>query len=392
MARYKKPGIELDELFAQFRGELGPLTPDQAKVINSIVACRTSQLGGHVDACDSCGHQRISYNSCRNRHCPKCQFLAKEKWIEKCSRDLLPCPYFHVVFTLPAELKPLALRNKKIFFNLMFKAASATLKEVAANPKNFGADIGFIGVLHTWTQDLTFHPHIHFLVPGGGLVPGGTEWKEARGSFFLSVRILSKVFRGKLLSLLEKKQRNFDYPDRIRELSCEKNFKSLLVTCSRKEWVVYSKKPFAGPKQVIRYLGKYTHRIAISNYRIIKLEDGMVHFRCRARKEDAVNKKKGRIVKLAATEFLKRFLLHVVPRGYTRIRHFGILGSRNKAAKLTKVREVLGVGEVETGETPAPDWKENLKKVSGIDLQTCPECQKGVMKTVEELPAKRDTS
>jgi hypothetical protein len=381
MSGYRKPRIELADLFCEFRGEL-QLTPDQAKAVNSIVACRTSQLGGHVDECDSCGRQKISYNSCRNRHCPKCQFLAKEKWIEKCSRDLLPCPYFHVVFTIASELKPLAIRNKKLFFDLMFKAASATLKEVAANPKNFGADIGFIGILHTWTQELVFHPHIHFLVPGGGLAPGGTEWKRAKKGFFVSVKILSKVFRGKLLSMIE---------TRTEEFSTEQDVKALLVNAAKKDWVIYCKKPFAGPKQVIRYLGKYTHRIAISNYRLIKLENGIVHFRCRARKKDNGNKAKGRVVSLPVVEFLRRFLQHVVPHGYTRIRHFGALGARNKSKTLDVVRKLLGV-EQPNDKHQGCGWKEQLKELTGIDLSRCPHCKQGLMRTVQELRVGHNSS
>ena len=381
---YGKPGIEMADLFSQFRNEL-KLNPEQAKVVNSITSCRTAQLGGHVDACDECGHQNISYNSCRNRHCPKCQFLTKEKWIEKCSNDLLPCPYFHVVFTIPAELKPLAIRNKKLFFNLMFKAASASLKEVAKRPKNFGADVGFIGVLHTWTQELTFHPHIHFLVPGGGLSADEAEWKSARETFFLSVRVLSKVFRGKLLQLIEKNHGEFNCFGKIEDLKCVKSFKSLLVSCTKNEWVVYSKKPFAGPKQVVRYLGKYTHRIAISNYRLITLEKGIVHFRARARRKGSA-KEKTRIIKLPATEFLKRFLQHVVPHGYTRIRHFGILGSRNKKDKLDKARKLLGEDKPQAQSETKQGWQVTLKELTGIDVTKCLKCKKGIMRTVEDLP------
>ena len=236
----------------------------------------------------------------------------------------------------------------------------------------------------TWTQELLFHPHIHFLVPGGGLAPGQSEWKCSRDSFFLSVKILSLVFRGKLLSLIEKSRKDL-------EIDRRQNLKSLLVACAKKDWVVYSKKPFAGPKQVIRYLGKYTHRIAISNYRLIRLEDGFVYFRCRARKKNAGKKAKGRVVKLPATEFLGRFLQHVVPPGYTRIRHFGILGSRNKTEKLAKVRELLGVEQSESNPENR-GWKEALQDISGIDVTRCPQCKKGVMQTIRELPEGCDSS
>jgi len=374
MKTFYKPKIEIADLFNQFGHLLGNLPGEQRKVIRDITNCRTSVLGGHRLKCDQCEYEKNSYNSCRNRHCPKCQFLARVRWVEKRKEELLPSQYFHVVFTVPSELKPLILRNKKEFYNILFKAASETLKEVAQNPKNLGAQIGFIGVLHTWGQNLLDHPHIHFIVPGGGLNKKKNKWVACPKDYFLSVKILSRVFRGKVLNYLEKAfdNKEFKFIGQIEHLTHYPNFKDLLITCATKDWVVYSKEPFAGPEQVINYLGQYTHRIAISNYRLVKLEGEKIYFRIR----DPKNPGKKKIMALHVKEFLRRFILHVLPRQFIRIRHFGLLGSRLKKTTIAIILRLLGVKE-KVIETLVQTWKELLEKSTGINVDLCPNCQKG---------------
>ena len=302
MKAFYKPSLEVADVFRQFGHLMGKMSIEQHKVVQDIKNCRTEMLGGHLLECDNCNHQKNAFNSCRNRHCPKCQFLARVKWIEKRVEDLLPCQYFHVVFTIPAELRSLFVMNKKIAYNTLFKAASETLKEVAENPKNLGAEIGFIGVLHTWSQELIDHPHVHFIVPGGGLNKDKTKWIACKNNYFLPVKVLSEVFRGKILSKLETAfdKEDLSFVGDIEYLQAPANFKGLLESCSYKEWAVYAKEPFAGPKQVINYLGGYTHRIAISNYRLIKIEDERVYFKCRDRK----NPEKKKVISLHVIEFM----------------------------------------------------------------------------------------
>ena len=262
------------DIFNKFRHQLGNLPYSHQKVIRDITNCRTKTLGGHLVQCNQCEYQKNAYNSCRNRHCPKCQFIPTLRWIEKRTQDLLPCQYFHVVFTVPSELRALILYNKRVGYDILFKAASETLKEVAETPKQLGAEIGFIGVLHTWGQNLMDHPHCHFIIPGGGLNKKKTKWVACKKDYFLSVQALSKVFRAKMLGRLESAfhSEQFQFTGQIEYLESFANFKGLLIRAASKEWVVDSRRPFAGPKQVVKYLGQYTHRIAISNYRLVKLE------------------------------------------------------------------------------------------------------------------------
>jgi predicted Zn-ribbon and HTH transcriptional regulator len=377
MNSFAKPGLEVAEIFERFSHELGRLPQAHRKVIQDIRNCRTSRLGGHRLRCDECSHEKQSYNSCRNRHCPKCQFTAKVRWIEKRTEDLLECPYFHVVFTVPSELNALILRNKRKSYDILFKAASQTLKEVAQNPKHLGAEIGFIGVLHTWGQNLLDHPHIHFIVPGGGLNPDKTQWVQCQKDFLMPVKVLSRVFRGKILSYFEKAfdQKDLEFMGTIDHLQLPANFKELLMSCAQKEWVVYSKEPFAGPKQVIEYLGQYTHRIAITNYRLVKIDGENVHFKVR----DRDNPKEKKILVLTAREFMRRFLLHVLPRGYVRIRHFGLLGSRLKKMKIAVVRQLQGV-VAKVREALQESWQDILKRTTGIDPERCPNCKTGTLR------------
>jgi hypothetical protein len=368
--------IEIADIFSVYGHLLGRLPLHHHKVIQAIKNCRTSVLGGHSLKCDSCEFNRNAYNSCRNRHCPKCGFTARTRWIEKRTEELFDCPYFHVVFTLPAEFRPLILQNQKLCYDLLFKASSETLKEVAANPKNLGAEIGCIGVLHTWAQNLLDHPHIHFIVPGGGLSKDRSKWIASKKEFFVPVKILSKVFRAKFLEYVEEAfdQNKFKLTGPIADLSSYSIFKPFIKSCASKEFVVYCKKPFAGPKQVINYLGQYTHRIAISNYRLVKVEEGRVYFK--VRDKETQNKKK--IMSLTAEEFMRRFLLHVLPRGFVRIRHFGLLGSRFKQVKVTLVRSLQGLKK-EMQKTIEENWKSLLKKTCLIDADKCPSCSTGIL-------------
>ena len=373
-----KPKIEVADIFNQFGNIAGPLPKNQLKVMQDIKTCRTKALGGDSLECSECKTTKNEYNSCRNRHCPKCQYLSRMKWVEKRKEDLLPCQYFHVVFTIDSNLNSIILQNKDVCYNILFKASSQTLKEVAANPKNLGADIGFIGILHTWAQNLIDHPHVHFIVPGGGFGKKG-QWISCRQDYFLPVSILSVVFRGKFLNYLEMafKENKLKFFGQIEDLKEENNFKKLLAMTTKHDWVVYAKEPFAGPEQVINYLGQYTHRIAISNYRLEKIEDGKIYFKCR----DNSNKNEQKTITLEAAEFIRRFLLHVLPKAFIKIRHFGLLGNRNRKEKVALCRKLQGVVP------PAKDklseekmeWRERFKILSGIDLSVCPICKQGTM-------------
>jgi hypothetical protein len=382
------------DLFREHRHQLGALSGIEAKVVQAIIDCRTAKLGGHVRRCDraDCAHEEISYNSCRNRHCPKCQFLARAKWVDARISELLPVEYFHTVFTLPHELIPLVRQNKKVLYDLLFRSASETLKEVME--RRLQAEPGFIAVLHTWDQKLKEHPHLHVIVPGGGLKnrdDGTDEWVSCKSGYLLPIAVLTKVFRGKFLSGLEKLRPELKYTGGIEKLSDPRRFKKLLQAVARKEWVVYAKPPFAGPEAVIKYLGSYTHRIAISNYRLIKVENGLVYFRYR----DSRNGNKRRVEILPVREFLRRFLTHVLPRGFVRIRHYGFLGNRYRKSKTERLRKIL-IPKTEVApcepKSEALDWKEQLKKFTGVDVTLCPKCGCGKMieiRTIESYYERR---
>lgn len=379
---HPKTSLEIADIFTEYSHLLGRMPLQHHKVVQAIKNCRTSVLGGHSLKCDSCEFAKQSYNSCRNRHCPKCCFTARTRWIEKRTEELFDCQYFHVVFTLPSELRALVLQNQKFCYTLLFKAASETLKEVAANPKNLGAEIGCIGVLHTWAQNLLDHPHIHFIVPGGGLSKDKSTWIASKEDFFVPVRVLSTVFKAKFLDGLEKAfdENKLKFDDSNAPLSSYNIFKPFIKSCAQKEFIVYCKKPFAGPKQVINYLGQYTHRIAISNYRLVKVLDGKVYFK--VRDSDAPGKKK--IVCLAVEEFMRRFLLHVLPKSFVRIRHFGLLGSRLKKVKVAIVRNLQGL-TAGVQKTLEESWKSLLKKVCAIDVDKCPQCKTGLLVTTRQF-------
>jgi predicted Zn-ribbon and HTH transcriptional regulator len=316
-----------------------PVSTEQAKVLRHLVQCRTAALGGHVDACDHCGYVAVSFNSCRNRHCPKCQGTQRAKWIEARLERLLPVEHFHVVFTLPDELNPLMLRNKRATYALLFKAAADTLLQLAADPKRLGAQIGFTAVLHTWGQNLLFHPHLHCVVTGGGLASDADRWISARPGYLLPVRALSRLFRGKFLAGLQQlyDAGKLDFRGSTEALGDQRAFTAFRRQLYDREWVVYAKPPFGGAEHVFRYLGRYTHRVAISNARLVSMDEQRVRFRYK----DYATRSRG-IMTLAAEEFIRRFLLHVLPKRFVRIRHFGLLAGRNALTKLERARRLLG--------------------------------------------------
>lgn len=332
----------------------------QLKAFRAIQNCRTAALGGHLDSCSRCGHQAISYNSCRNRHCPKCQTQARQRWLAAREQEVLPTAYFHVVFSVPHELNMLALENPRCFYDLLFAAASATLLEVAANPKRTGAEIGTIAILHTWGQNLLLHPHIHCVIPKGGLSPQHTRWTHPAYPFFLPVPVLRRVFRGKFLAglkrLYRRKQLRCGGPASL--LADPKEFARLLRRLHRHEWVVYAKPAMGGPLQVLRYLGRYTHRVAISNHRLLSFDGERVTFRWKDYAHGSQQKK----MTLTATEFLRRFFLHVLPKGFVRIRYFGFLANRWRTRMLALARQLLGAEPmvaVSTERVPQPSalWR-----------------------------------
>jgi hypothetical protein len=359
------------------------LSRAQKRVLRAIETCRTAALGGHLEQCDQCGHERNAYNSCANRHCPKCQSLTRAKWLEKRQAELLPCEYFHVVFTLPGLLAALALQNKQQMYGLLFRATAETLQCIAADPQHLGAQIGFFCILHTWGQTLNAHPHLHCVVPGGGVSPDSSRWVACRPGFFLPVRVLSRRFRTLYLRYLEQAYAagKLQFHGELQHLSDPRAFARHLAPLRESEWVVYSKPPFGGPEKVLDYLGRYTHRVAISNHRLRELKGGQVTFAYKDYKHEHRHK----LMTLSADEFLRRFLLHVLPDGFQRIRHYGLLGNRYRAKNLARCRGLLQVP------APAPqpplDYREHYQQLTGQDLLQCPRCQKGQMQHVTILPA-----
>jgi hypothetical protein len=338
------------------------------KVLDAIVRCRTAALGGHLDKCVSCGHQAISFNSCRNRHCPKCQGNARAKWLAARSAELLPVPYFHVVFTLPHSLSALVLQNKRLLYDLLYRTSAATMLELARDPKHLGADIGFLGVLHTWGQNLEHHPHVHYIVPAGGLALDGSRWIDSSRRFFLPVHALSRLFRGKFVAGLKQlvAEGKLHFRGSQQHLAAPGGFSSFLRQLHQQGWVVYAKPPFGGAEHVLNYLARYTHRVAISNHRLVAFENDRVSFRWR----DYAHGGKKKVMTVSAREFLRRFLLHVLPGGLVRIRHFGLFANRRRSAGLERCRSLLGLAEC--ADPPEPP---SLR---------CPTCS-GIMLIVEQL-------
>jgi hypothetical protein len=386
-----RPRIEVAEVFRRY-GEAyrnehdGSLSRAQRRVMSAVEVCRTAALGGHVEECDNedCRHQRISYNSCRNRHCPKCQSLARAEWIEDREAEVLDCEYFHVVFTVPEEIAAIAYQNKRVVYGILFQAAAETLRTIAADSKHLGAEIGFFGVLHTWGQNLLHHPHLHFVVAGGGIAPEGDRWISCRSGFFVPVRVLSRLFRRLFLEALQKAfdSGKLKFFSSLESLQDRKAFIRYLAPVRKAEWVVYAKPPFAGPQQVLDYVGRYTHRVAISNDRLLDIENGEVRFRWK----DYRDNNRQKTLMLTADEFIRRFLLHVLPDGFQRIRYYGFLGNRYRKQKLARCRQLLGMPENERPETdPSSDYRDLYEELTGSSLWKCPVCHKGCMHVIGVL-------
>jgi Putative transposase/Transposase zinc-binding domain len=381
-----RPPLEVADIFRQHGYDFRlthTLLPEQRRVMRAIERCRTAALGGHVEQCDACGHQRIAYNSCRNRHCPKCQSLARARWLQARLADLLPVEYFHVVFTLPEQLAAVALQNKRVVYNLLFSAASETLRTIAADLRHLGAEIGFLAVLHTWDQTLRHHPHLHCVVPGGGLAVNGEGWRSCRRGFFLPVNVLARLFRRLFLQGLERayEQDKLSFHGACAFLAESTAFNRLLKSVRAREWWVYAKPPFGGPAQVLAYLGRYTHRVAISNHRLLSLQHGKVTFSWRDNRHGQLRS----TMTLSADEFMRRFLLHVLPRGFQRIRQFGLLANRRRD-ELARCRQLLEAAD-QTVESLSQDYKSLYQTVTGTSLRQCPACRAGTMKFFSRLLA-----
>jgi hypothetical protein len=382
-----KASLEVADVFRRY----GPafrkahrLSIAQRRVMRAIECCRTAALGGHVEKCERCGHTRISFNSCRNRHCTKCQSLAKARWLDAQQQHLLPCEYFHVVFTIPESIAAIAFQNRAVVFNILFRASAQALQSIARDRRHLGAEIGLLAVLHSWGQTVQFHPHIHCVVPGGGLSSDGQRWVPCRPGFFLPVKVLSRRFRTLFLTALQQAFRNGDlkFFSELKPLAERAKFAELLAWARRTEWVVYAKPPFGGPQQVLDYLGRYTHRVAISNNRLLSMEDGTVCFRWK----DYRHSNRQKTMAITAEEFMRRFLLHVLPTGFVRIRRYGLLGNRHCAAKLAICRRLLGADEAK----PQPnnrieDYRIRYEALTGASLIACPVCQSGRMIRIETL-------
>jgi hypothetical protein len=383
-----RPALEVADIFRrrgpQYRQiHAGALSRAQRRAMSAIELCRTAALGGHIEQCDTCGNQRITYNSCRHRACPKCQSLARAQWLERRRAELLPeVEYFHVVFTLPEPVAALAYQNKRMLYDVLFRTSAETLRTIAADPKHLGAQIGFLSVLHTWGQNLLHHPHVHCVVPGGGIAPDGERWIACRPGFFLPVRVLSRLFRR---LFLEQLHRAFDagglrFGGQFERLRDPQAFAAWLAPAAQAEWVVYAKPPFGGAQQALDYLGRYTHRVAISNNRLLRFDGDSVLFRWKDYRHEA----RHRTMTLAADEFIRRFLLHVLPDGFKRIRSYGWLANCHRAAQLATCRRLLGVEQpVAALPTPGEDYRDRYLRLTGRSLRDCPVCGKGHMVRIE---------
>lgn len=372
------PPLEVADIFRTYgpayrASRAGHLPLRALKAMSAIENCRTAALGGHIYQCDACGERQIAYNSCRNRHCPKCQGAERYRWLEKRRLELLPVGYFHVVFTLPSALGPVALRNQKVLYNLLFRTAAESLLEVAADPKHLGARLGMVSVLHTWGQKLTHHPHLHCIVPGGGLSPEGDRWVECREDFLVQVVVLGQVFRGKYLAGLKAAYDNgeLELVGAIEHLADPKRFRALLSPLYAQDWVVFSKPPFSGPERVLKYLARYTHRVAISNSRLVAMEGDTVVLTYKDYRRDGEQ----RILRLHADEFIRRFLLHILPEGFVRIRYYGLFANRYRAQRLEQCRQLLG--------HPPPAPEESAPPAA----PTCTHCGEGPLRLVGSLAA-----
>ena len=361
------------------------ISSEQRRVLRDITQCRTALLGGHKLQCDHCGHEEISYNSCRNRHCPKCQASARAQWLDRESERLLDAEYFHVVFTLPEALGPIALQNKREIYGTLFQAAAETLSTIARDPKHLGAETGFLMVLHTWGQSLHHHPHVHVVVPGGGISLDRTRWISSRRDFFVSVRVLSRLFRGKFLASLERlrKKGSLVLAGDVALLADPAKWEAFVKSLKEMDWVVYAKRPFGSASVVLKYLARYTHRVAISSGRLVSLKDGKVSFRWK----DYAQGSQQKTMTLEAVEFIRRFLLHVLPRGFVRIRHYGFLSNRLRQKKLALARSLIEAQKPKTalegGGEPSIDGKD--QDGTSEHERRCASCKKGRMIYLEDL-------
>jgi len=399
-----RPKLEVADILRRYgeayREQHGPsLSSAQRRVMTAIQVCRTAALGGHLEQCDSCSHQRPCYDSCRDRHCPKCQSLARAAWVEKRTSEVLATHYFHVVFTVPEQIAAIAYQNKDLVYGILFRATAETLSTIAADPQHLGAEIGFFAVLHSWGQNLLFHPHLHCVVPGGGISPDGTRWISCRLNFFLPVKVLSRLFRRLFLQYLQEsfEAGKLQFFSSLQALQDPKAFTGYLDPMRNLEWVVYAKPPFAGPHQVVDYVGRYTHRVAISNHRIVDIENGQVKFNWRDYRDNNQQK----TMPLSADEFIRRFLLHVLPNGFHRIRYYGFLGNRHRKKKLERCRQLLGMAPANQSSsepTTPEDYRDRYQRLTGRSLRECPVCHRGRMVAVAVLaearssPAIHDTS
>jgi hypothetical protein len=395
-----RPALEVADVFRQYgpafrQAHAQSMSSGQLRVMHSIEVCRTAALGGHVDECDHCGHRSISYNSCGNRHCTKCQSLARARWLDDRRSELLPVEYFHVVFTLPDQIAAVALQNKPVVYNILFRAASETLRRIAADPRHLGAEIGFLAVLHTWGQTLHHHPHLHCVVPGGGLSQDGRRWVACPKRFLLPVKVLSRLFRRLFCDYLQEafESKKLKFYGRLSNLSDPQAFALWLQPLRHIKWNVYSKPPFGGPPQVLEYLARYTHGVAISNNRILAIADGQVTFQWKDYQDGGASK----TMTLSADEFIRRFLLHVLPDRFVRIRHFGFLANRNRHKKVNLCRALLNVTAAAYLPTLPGNYKTCYQLLTGQSLNCCPLCHQGRMLRIEILapvlaPARMDSS
>jgi len=371
--------LEVADVFRQHEKEFFEqwgrvLTDHQLRVFRDICACQTAALGARIQQCDRCSHESVAFNSCRNRHCPKCQSAAREKWLTVQSRDLLPVPYCHLVFTLPRELSGLALQNPRALYRMLFRAVSETLLTVAADPRRLGARIGLLAVLHTWNQKLLHHPHLHCLVPAGGISSDGSRWIRCRKRYFLPIRVLRRMFRGKFLAFLSAafRRRELHLFGSLEYLNTPVTFDRFIRQLRSVNWVVYARRPFGGPEHVIKYLARYTHRVAIANGRLISFQEGRVTFRWR----DSADGNRQKLMTVDAVEFIRRFLLHVLPKGFVKIRHFGFLANRNRCRELALCRELL----------PPPEKPRTKAQDSGVE-RICPICRVGHVFVIQRISA-----
>ena len=380
-----RPALEIADIFrdhgpAWRRANAGHVSLGQLKVMSAIERCRTAALGGHVARCENeaCGHTLISYNSCRDRHCPKCQAAASREWLANREAELLPVPYFHVVYTLPAPIADIAYQNKRVVYGLLFKAAAEATLTIAADPKHLGARIGITAVLHTWGSAMTHHPHVHMIVPGGGLLEDGSRWISSRPDFFLPVRVLSRLFRGLLLTSIAEAHAAGDlkFFGGHAALADKATFAAFLAPLRKTEFVVYAKQPFAGPEPVLRYLSRYTHRVAISNRRLVSADNGAIAFRWKDYKAEGPDRWK--TMTLHPHEFIRRFLMHVLPKGFHRIRHYGLFANGNRTANVARARELLGMAPPEPAPEAAPAEPDDTRVHPG----PCP-CCGGRMRVIE---------